>query len=193
MTQTVENEYLQPPGKRKASGGGGFFSPGNIALLAAVLVAGAIIALQLFSQNQTQPTDGRAPDFEFTTFDTDETYRLSEMRGKVVVINFWASWCEPCKDEAPDLQATYEQYLPTGQVEFVGIAYADNGPKSVAFLEEYGISYLNAPDIGTRISDLYNIQGVPETFIIDQEGNVAQFFYAGVTQEQLTGVIDGLL
>lgn len=192
MTQAFDNDLLQQPEQPQDTQKGGFFSAGNIALLAAMLVAGVIVAAQLFQQNQAQPTEGRAPQFEFTTFD-GQTGSLEALRGQVVVINFWASWCVPCEDEAPDLQAAWEKYEPTGQVTFLGIAYADNGPKSLEFLERYGITYMNAPDLGTRISALYNIQGVPETFIIDQDGNVAQFFYAGVTEEQLSSVIDELL
>ncbi len=192
MTQAFDNDLLQEPEKPNTEKKGGFFSAGNIALLAAMLVAGVIVAAQLFQQNQLQPTEGRAPQFEFTTFD-GQSSSLENLRGQVVVINFWASWCVPCEAEAPDLQAAWEKYEPTGNVTFLGIAYADNGPKSIEFLERYDITYLNAPDLGTRISDLYNIQGVPETFIIDQEGNVAEFFYAGVTETQLSSVIDGLL
>jgi len=70
-------------------------------------------------------------------------------------------------------------------VVYIGIAYADNGPSSLKFLADYGITYLNAPDLGTRISDMYNIRGVPETFIIDKNGNVVEFIFAGVNQEKL--------
>jgi len=166
--------------------------PGTIALIAAIVVAGAIIALALARQGQTQPTGGAAPDFEFTTFD-GQTMRLSDLRGQVVVMNFWASWCGPCRDEAPQLQAAWEHYQDSGDVAFLGVAYADNGPRSVAYLEEFGVTYLNAPDLGTRISELYHIQGVPETFIINQDGEIERFIFAGITSEALRRIIDPLL
>jgi peroxiredoxin len=151
-----------------------------------------VFGIALARQQQMQPTSGLAPDFSFTTFDS-QTMQLSDFRGKVVVINFWASWCVPCADEAPELEAAWRQYQPRGDVVFLGIAYADNGPRSVEFIERYGISYLNAPDLGTRISEDYNIRGVPETFIINQEGEIVEFIYAGVTQQQLSTIIDRAL
>lgn len=186
-TNDVQNEAVAAPPKRIMG-----LTVGQVAQLAAVLVMIAIVGVQLMQQSRTQPTEGIAPDFEFTTFIDEETMRLSDLRGNVVVINFWASWCIPCKDEAPELEAAWQQYKDDNVV-FLGIAYADNGPRSLEFMERYGITYMNAPDIETRISELYNIQGVPETFIIDQNGNVAQFIYAGVNRQSLASYIDPLL
>lgn len=168
-----------------------WMTPGNIAIIAGILVAAVIFGIQLANQNRTQPTEGKAPEFSFTTFD-GESYELADFRGQIVVLNFWASWCAPCRVEAPDLQSAWENYRDKGVV-FLGIAYADNGPRSLEFINEFDITYLNAPDLGTRISQIYNIQGVPETFIIDREGNVAKFLFAGVTEAQISQVLDELL
>jgi cytochrome c biogenesis protein CcmG, thiol:disulfide interchange protein DsbE len=167
-------------------------SPATWFMLVGFVALGIIVALALLRQSRPQPTNGPAPDFAFTTFDGEE-YRLSDLKGKVVVLNFWASWCAPCRDEAPELQSTWEHYAPSGDVVFLGVAYADNGVRSLEFLDEYGVTYLNAPDLETRISAMYGIRGVPETFIIDQNGDVAQFLIAGVTAPQLRAAIDPLL
>lgn len=165
---------------------------GSIMLLMSIAAAAVIFGLALARQSQSQPNSGPAPDFAFTTFD-GQSYKLSDFRGKVVMLNFWAGWCAPCADEAPELEEAWQFYKERGDVVFLGVAYADNGPSSLAFLERHNVTYLNAPDLGTRISEMYNIQGVPETFIIDQEGNVAHFFYAPTNFRYLRSVIDPLL
>lgn len=188
MTELTQLPGIQTENEQPARKG---FGIADYALMITVVLVVIVIGFALARQNNAQPVDGRAPDFNFTTFDGQEM-SLVDFRGEVVVLNFWASWCGPCIAEAPALQNTWEKYQGQG-VQFVGIAYADNGPKSLEFLVDHGITYFNAPDLGTRISELYAIQGVPETFIIDQNGDVAEFIYAGVTEEQLTASIDRLL
>ena len=189
MTEMIQDESLIPQEEKKKNSPA--FGPGSIVLLVSIVIAAVIVGFALIRQNQTQPTGGRAPTFGFTTFD-GETFNLEDFRGQVVVLNFWASWCGPCAYEAPDLQFLYEEYQDRGVV-FIGIAYADNGPNSLAFLERYDISYMNAPDVGTYISELYNIEGVPETFVIDRDGNISEFFYAPVNEVQLSAVLDPML
>lgn len=114
----------------------------------------------------------KAPDFTLITFDGEE-YRLSDLQGKVVVLNFWASWCKPCEQEAADLENAWRYYQPEGEVIFLGVAWTDTEKKSLGYLEKFDITYPNGPDLGTRISQAYRTTGVPETYIIDKEGNLA--------------------
>jgi len=114
----------------------------------------------------------QAPDFTLTTFD-GEQIRLSDLQGKVVVLNFWASWCIPCEQEAADLEATWKQYQPGGKVIFLGVAWTDTEKKSLEYLKKFDITYPNGPDLGTRISQAYRTTGVPETYIIDRNGQLA--------------------
>ena len=168
------------------------FGPLALLILLAVVAVAAVVGVAFVRNSQSQPTSGRAPDFTFTTFD-GQTIRLSDLRGQVVVLNFWASWCGPCREEAPALEAVWRDYQDRS-VTVLGVAFADLDPDSVAFLQEFGVTYPNGPDVGTVISkEQYHIKGVPETFIINQNGEVAQFIFSVVDEQALRATLDGLL
>ena len=132
-----------------------------------------ILGIGLFRSQQGQVAVGEtAPDFELLSFE-GESYRLSELRGSVVLVNFWASWCESCKPEARDLEEAYQFYRERGDVIFLGVDYVDTEPEALGYLEEFGITYPNGPDLRTKISQAFRIRGVPETFIIDKQGVIA--------------------
>lgn len=144
-----------------------------IALMSLLIVVG----LGLRRAQQPVVTIGsQIQDFTLTLFSgyeyqNAESVTLSDLRGKVVVINVWASWCKPCEAEAPFLQEAWEYYEPNGQVVFLGVGYVDTEPAARASLEKFNITYPNGPDLGTRISQLLNRNmGVPETYIVDANG-----------------------
>ncbi|MBN1147391.1 MAG: TlpA family protein disulfide reductase [Anaerolineales bacterium] len=137
----------------------------------AALLGLLFLGLQRAQQGPVQ-VGQRAPDFTLTTFDGQQ-FSLSGLQGKVVVLNFWASWCKPCEQEAADLEAAWRYYQPGGEVVFLGVAWTDTEKKSLAYLANFGITYPNGADLGTRISQAYRTTGVPETYIIDRQGTLA--------------------
>lgn len=149
------------------------------------------LATALARSFTAQPKSGLAPDFTLKTYD-DDTITLSGLRGQVVVINFWASWCVPCADEAPGLQKAWETYRDQ-DVMFIGVDYVDSDAEGRKFIEKYGITYPNGPDLGNRISDAYAIQGVPETFIVDRQGEIAFFAMRPLSFEELSAEIEKAL
>lgn len=166
----------------------------TIMIVVSLLALGfmAVMALGLRNTNTPRPqVSSPAPDFTLPLFSGGE-FKLSGQRGKVVVINFWASWCIPCVDEAPELERSWQVYRDKGVV-FIGVDYVDTEPKALEFLKKHGVSYPNGPDLGTRISQEYRIKGVPETFVIDQTGVVRWLKIGPTTQAELSSVIDPLL
>jgi len=134
---------------------------------------------------------GPAPDFTLTGFD-GQTVRLADLRGQVVILNFWASWCPPCREEAAYLERTSRDYQGRGVV-FLGIDWVDTEKEALAYIEEFDITYFNGPDLGTRIAQAYRIQGVPETFFIDKSGQVRWVKIGPLYSPELEDKIEVLL
>lgn len=132
-----------------------------------------------------------APDFSLTGFD-GATITLSELRGQVVVINFWASWCLPCREEATYLEQTWRKYKDRGVI-FIGVDYSDSEAPALAFLKEFGITYFNGPDLEDRISRAYNVQGIPSTFLVARDGKLGGVLLGIMQPPQLDEKIDELL
>ena len=166
-------------------------------LLVALLVLVAI-GLKRSQQGTVQPGD-HIQDLTLTLYSGYEyngqtQLNLSDLGGKVVVINFWASWCKPCEQEAAELEQAWEYYKPGGRVVFIGADYVDTEPEARAYLKKFGITFPNGPDLGTKISQMFRIKGVPETYFIDPNG-VLQYVQVGpfTSVEQIQSIVDPML
>ena len=167
---------------------------GQIAIWGAVILLLGIVAIQLVkSQQGAVQVNEPAPNFELTTFE-GETISTQAQRGKVIVVNFWASWCNPCELEAADLQAAWEHYQPTDQVLFLGVDWTDTDIEAQKYMDKFGITYPSGPDLGTRISQAFRTTGVPETYVIDQNGVLVFAKFGPFTSlQEIIAVIDPLL
>ena len=119
-----------------------------------------------------------APPFSLERLDRDGTLSLASLRGKAVVVNFWASWCIPCKEEAPVLQQTYERYRDRGLV-VLGVDVKDFREDARRFMRRYGITYPVVYDGKGSTIGRWGLQGYPETFFVDRTGKLVGERIAG--------------
>ena len=132
-----------------------------------------------------------APDFTLARPDGGEI-RLSDLRGQVTLLDFWASWCRPCRDEAPALAQAYQEYQERG-VEFVGVNLWDDPSDARRFLQEQGHQYPNGIDADGKIAISYGVRGIPEKFFINRHGQIVRKFSGPMTLELLRRILDDLL
>jgi cytochrome c biogenesis protein CcmG/thiol:disulfide interchange protein DsbE len=139
------------------------------------------------------PLVGRpAAAFALTGFD-GRPVSLEALRGQVVVVNFWASWCYPaCYEEAPALEAGWRRYRERG-LTVVGVAIQDKDPASREFIERFGLTFPNAPDPTGKVAIDYGVYGVPETFVIDRRGTIRRKHVGAVTESVFREVVEPLL
>jgi cytochrome c biogenesis protein CcmG/thiol:disulfide interchange protein DsbE len=112
-----------------------------------------------------------APTFALDLLDDSGRLALTDLRGKALIVNFWASWCEPCKDEAPFLQRTYERYRGQGLV-VLGIDVEDFKKDARRFVKRYGLTYPNVRDVKKETIGKWGVTGYPETFFVDRNGRL---------------------
>jgi len=176
--------------------------------LVGVLIALPLIALLGFGLTRDprvipSPLPGRAaPEFTLEVIRpgdklgdvrTGDTVSLAELRGKVVVVNFWASWCLACRSEHTPLSQTAERYADK-DVRFIGVLYSDVPERGREWITQMGgQSYPSVRDPKSMTAISYGLYGVPETFIIGRDGRVAYKHIGPVTESVLTAKIDSLL
>ncbi|GAB1470569.1 hypothetical protein MASR2M66_14470 [Chloroflexota bacterium] len=148
-----------------------------------VFLVGLLVLVGIGLKNASNPmaeVGKPVPDFDLVYFEGYEyndtpQMKLSDLRGKIVVINIWASWCKPCEQEAPDLEEAWQLYKDSNEVVFIGVDYVDTPDGAFGYLKKFGISFPNAPDLQSIISSTLNRQmGVPETYLIDRDGILRQ-------------------
>ena len=161
-------------------------------LLAAVVALGLVglLAYGLLSRATDDSIEQAVADGNFPPAPTAElpvlgeggTRSIADLRGKVVVLNFWASWCEPCRAEAPLLERTHKRLTASGAGTVLGVTYDDSTPASLKFADDYGMSFPSVRDVGTKLAKRYGTTYVPETFVIDRGGRIVGVFRGPIDQ-----------
>ena len=133
-----------------------------------------------------------SPDAVLPFLEQEGELALSELRGRIVVLNFWASWCVGCRQEHDDLLAVANTYRDEG-VEFLGIVFQDERSDAIAFLNELGRGYANVVDVDSRLGVEFGVFGIPETFFIDRDGMVVAKISGESNVTALAAILDDIL
>ncbi len=166
-----------------------------------VLIVGALVAVPLlvflalaFGKDPRlldSPLLGQpAPDFALRDLDGLEV-RLSDLRGQPAVINFWATWCQPCIVEHPVLQAAARRYA--GRVHFLGVVYQDEPELIRSFIQQRGAWGPSLLDPDGEVAIAYGVYGAPETFFVDPGGTIRRKYTGAMSPQLLAGIVEGLL
>lgn len=173
-----------------------------LAALALGLLAG-FLAVQVRNAISPRPPDHEtagarpldyAPDFEIPLYQGGDSFRLGDTLrgGRGVVINFWASWCLPCRQEMPLLEKTWHAYQERGVV-FVGVNVWDTEAEARAFLDEFDISYPSGPDVDEMAAEAYRLRGVPTTIFITPDGLIRRTILGPVSETALVESVEAIL
>jgi cytochrome c biogenesis protein CcmG/thiol:disulfide interchange protein DsbE len=166
-------------------------------LLVGVLIAAALIGV-LFIGLGKNPNEIRtpligktAPTFVLQEVGTKRPIDLAQLRGKPVVLNFWATWCGPCWEEHPVLVANARMLEPN--VQFLGVVFQDSDDKILGFLEQRGSSYPTVVDDKGKTAIAYGVGGIPETYFIDAEGVIREKYNGPMSTEILQQKLKAIL
>jgi len=171
--------------------------------LAAICVVLALLALLAYGLAQTEPDRGvedalesgdpqQASDFTLPTLDGGAEQTLSDYRGQVVVLNFWASWCPPCRDESPLLEDWQRRIAGRGGV-VLGIDVQDLTGDAQDFIDEFKLSYPMLKDRDGEVMSDYGVAQLPETFVIDRDGSITAVRRGAVDEEFMEAEVAPLL
>ena len=161
-------------------------------VVVALVVSAAFLGLLAWGVLKKKPLTGLsgatlvnrpAPDFTLKTFD-GPAISMRALRGRPVVLNFWASWCPPCRNEASLLERTWRVYKKRG-VAFIGVDLQDREEDALRFIREFNITYPNAPDPTGEVSINYGVSGLPVTFFVSREGQILRRWVGALKKEVL--------
>ena len=165
----------------------------------AVLVL-AFFALMAFGLANRSPATGRsgetrvgkpAPQFSMPLLGGGE-FRSQDHRGSPMIINFWASWCPPCRQESPGFERVWQRYREQG-IQLVGVDIQDTEEDALGYVREFGLSFPNGRDIDGKITVEYGVIGLPVTFFISADGVVEGRWVGALPEERLEGWAEALM
>ena len=174
-------------------------SPWIFAAVITISVATLVLGVTLASRFGVDPNyvasaviNRQVPALELPRLGADGSILLDDLRGEIVVVNFWASWCPACRAEHDDLLLASSRYRPFG-VRFVGVVYQDRESSAIAFLDELGWGYEYVIDPGSRAAIGFGLRGVPETYFIDRDGVIKARISGETNITALSATLDGML
>jgi cytochrome c biogenesis protein CcmG/thiol:disulfide interchange protein DsbE len=148
-------------------------------VLAALLLCGAAVFFSLNRRDTVIRKDDRAPLFEVKDAATGQVLSSADLRDKVIFLNFWASWCQPCKEEMPSIDALYGEMAPHKDFVMVTVLYKDSPANAFAYMKSKGYHFPVFVDAGNVARD-FGVTGVPETYIIDKKGVLVKRVIGGL-------------
>lgn len=159
-------------------------------IILSILVAATVFALYSTltkDEQEVVETGDQAPNFQLPTVNMkQDTLEFSELEGKGVMLNFWGTWCPPCKKEMPYMEELYPEYREKG-VEIVAVGLDDSSLVIEDFIDEYGLTFPVLHDKTYQVNDAYGVGYLPATFFINEDGEVVNKVVGGLTLERLEG------
>ena len=134
-----------------------------------------LVVILVLSAAQAREMKGPAPSFNLKTFNAPKIKSLKDFRGQVVLLNFWATWCKPCRDELPLLEAMHKKYSKLG-FSVVGVNIDEETELADALIKKMKITFPSFSDPKSKVSDMYKIEAMPSTIMIDRKGNMRYLF-----------------
>ena len=156
-----------------------------------VVLVGAVVAAVLLTSGGKKAARSAAPDFTLPNLqDGKGSISLASYKGTPVLVNFWATWCVPCKDEMPLLEAAHEKW--GSKVQFVGIDRQDYKPDALRFAQDTRVTYPLAADPDATLDGAYRLRGMPTSVFIDRNGRIVERVTGPVTKSQLEATLKTL-